>query len=163
MLDRGPLVKLFRCYIDGRFVEGRQQFPDVNPADGSVIAQVSEADRDMVDAAVRAARQALDGEWGRLSVRDRVKTLHGIAGGIEARFDDFVAAEVADTGKPVSLASKLDVPRAAANFRVFADLLGTAGLEAFQTDTADGSTALNFENPSGWWVSSLLGICLFFC
>jgi aminomuconate-semialdehyde/2-hydroxymuconate-6-semialdehyde dehydrogenase len=144
MLDRGPLVKLFRCYIDGRFVEGRQQFPDVNPADGSLIAQVSEADRDMVGAAVRAARQALDGEWGRLSVRDRVKTLHGIAGGIEARFDDFVAAEVADTGKPVSLASKLDVPRAAANFRVFADLLGTAGLEAFQTDTADGSTALNY-------------------
>lgn len=138
------MVKVFRCYIDGHFVEGGRQFPDVNPADGSVIAQVSEADRDMVDAAVRAARRALDGEWGRLSVRDRVKALHGIAGGIEARFDDFVAAEVADTGKPVSLASKLDVPRAAANFRIFADLMGTAGMEAFQTDTADGSTALNY-------------------
>jgi len=144
MMRYWAIVKLFRCYIDGRFVEGGRQFPDINPADGSVIAQVSEADRGTVDAAVCAAREALAGEWGRLSVRDRAAVLHGIASAIEARFDEFVAAEVADTGKPVSLASKLDVPRAAANFRAFADLLGTAGLEAFQTDTADGSTALNY-------------------
>ena len=56
----------------------------------------------------------------------------------------FVAAEVADTGKPVSLASRLDVPRAAANFRVFADLIKTAGIESFQTETPDGKSALNY-------------------
>jgi aminomuconate-semialdehyde/2-hydroxymuconate-6-semialdehyde dehydrogenase len=63
---------------------------------------------------------------------------------IEARFDCFVEAEVADTGKPVTLAAKLDVPRAAANFRAFADLIKTAGLESFQTETPDGKNALNY-------------------
>ena len=46
--------------------------------------------------------------------------------------------------KPVSLASKLDIPRAAANFRVFADLVKMAGLESFQTETLDGANALNY-------------------
>ncbi|HVI79617.1 MAG TPA: 2-hydroxymuconic semialdehyde dehydrogenase, partial [Candidatus Acidoferrum sp.] len=137
-------VKSIQNYIDGKFVGGRREFPDVNPADGSVIAQVSEADRDLVDAAVQTARRALRGEWGRLGVRDRAARLHRVADAIEARFDCFVAAEVADTGKPVTLASRLDVPRAAANFRVFADLIKTAGLDSFQTETPDGKTALNY-------------------
>jgi aminomuconate-semialdehyde/2-hydroxymuconate-6-semialdehyde dehydrogenase len=116
----------------------------VNPADGTVIAQVTEADEAQVDEAVHAARRALRGEWGRLGVRERAARLHRVADAIEKRFDCFVQAEVADTGKPVSLASKLDVPRAAANFRVFADLVKVAGLESFQTETPDGTNALNY-------------------
>lgn len=137
-------VKLIQNYIDGEFVQGNPHFPDVNPADGSVIAQVTEANKDQVDAAVQAARKALRGEWGRLAVQERAARLHNVAKAIEARFDCFVAAEVADTGKPVALASRLDVPRAAANFRVFADLIKTAGLESFQTETPDGKNALNY-------------------
>jgi aminomuconate-semialdehyde/2-hydroxymuconate-6-semialdehyde dehydrogenase len=139
-----PEVKCILNYIDGRFVRGKREFADVNPADGTVIAQVSEADQSLVDDAVGAARKALRGDWGRLSVRDRANLLRQIAAGIEARSDCFVAAEVADTGKPVALASRLDVPRAAANFRAFADLISTAGLEAFQTETPDGKNALNY-------------------
>ena len=137
-------MKFIQNYIDGKFVGGSRQFADVNPADGTVTAQVVEADEDLVDGAVRAARKALRGEWGHLSVRERAARLHKVADAIEARFDCFVAAEVADTGKPISLASKLDVPRAAANFRVFADLIKVAGLESFQTETPDGKSALNY-------------------
>jgi aminomuconate-semialdehyde/2-hydroxymuconate-6-semialdehyde dehydrogenase len=137
-------VKLIQNYIDGRFVPGKCEFADVNPANGTVIAQVTEADRAQVDEAVCAARRALRGEWGRLGVRERAARLHRVAGAIEKRFDCFVQAEVADTGKPVSLASELDVPRAAANFRVFADLLKMSGLESFQTETPDGTNALNY-------------------
>jgi aminomuconate-semialdehyde/2-hydroxymuconate-6-semialdehyde dehydrogenase len=144
-------VKSILNYIDGQFVRGKREFPDINPADGSVIAQVSEADQSLVDAAVRAARKALDGEWSRLSTRERAAALYRIAEVIDSRFDCFVAAEVADTGKPLALASKLDVPRAAANFRVFADLIKTAALESFQTETPDGKRALNyaFRKPLG--------------
>src|SRR5579862_4784818 len=138
------LVKLIQNYIDGKFVGGSREFADVNPADGSVIAQVTEADKDLVDAAVRAARKAFHGEWGQLGVRERAARLYKIADAIEGRFDCFVAAEVADTGKPASLAKRLDVPRAAANFRAFADLIKTAGLESFQTETPDGKNALNY-------------------
>jgi aminomuconate-semialdehyde/2-hydroxymuconate-6-semialdehyde dehydrogenase len=138
------LVKSILNYIDGQFVRGKQEFADVNPADGSLIAQVTEADHGLVDDAVQAARKALRGGWGRLAIRERAARLYKVADAIEARFDCFVAAEVADTGKPVALASKLDVPRAAANFRAFADLIKTAGLESFQTDTPDGKSALNY-------------------
>jgi aminomuconate-semialdehyde/2-hydroxymuconate-6-semialdehyde dehydrogenase len=137
-------VKLIQNYIDGRFVRGKREFADVNPADGTVIAQVTEADRAQVDEAVHAARRALCGEWGRLGVRGRAARLHRIADAIEKRSDCFVEAEVADTGKPVALASKLDVPRAAANFRVFSDLVKMSGLESFQTETPDGTSALNY-------------------
>jgi aminomuconate-semialdehyde/2-hydroxymuconate-6-semialdehyde dehydrogenase len=137
-------LKSIQNYIDGQFVSGKREFADVNPADGNVIAQVAEADQDLVDDAVRAARKALRGDWGRMAIRERAARLHKVADTIEARFDCFVQAEVADTGKPVTLASKLDVPRASANFRVFADLIKTAGLESFQTETPDGKNALNY-------------------
>ncbi len=140
----GYFVKSIQNYIDGRFTPGKTEFADVNPADGTTIAQVAEADAQQVDEAVYAARQAQHGEWGCLSVRERAARLHRVADAIEKRFACFVQAEVADTGKPVSLASRLDVPRAAANFRVFADLVKMAGLESFQTETADGAQALNY-------------------
>lgn len=137
-------MKSILNYIGGAFVRGDREFADVNPADGTVIAQVSEANEELVDNAVQAARTAAKGEWGRSTVRERVARLYKVAESIEKHFDCFVAAEVADTGKPVALASQLDVPRAAANFRVFADLINTAALESFQTETADGKNALNY-------------------
>jgi aminomuconate-semialdehyde/2-hydroxymuconate-6-semialdehyde dehydrogenase len=137
-------VKSILNYIDGQFVRWKRGFPDVNPANGAVIAEVSEADQELVNDAVNAARTALQKEWGRLSVRERAARLYRVADAIEARFDDFLQAEVADTGKPIRLAAKLDIPRAAANFRAFADAIKTAGLESFETDTADGKNALNY-------------------
>src|SRR4051794_17903494 len=68
-------VKVIQNYIAGKFVRGSCEFADVNPADGSEIAQVTEADRDLVDAAVQSARKALRGEWGRLGVRERAARL----------------------------------------------------------------------------------------
>jgi len=139
-------MKLLQSFIDGRFVAGAREFPDINPADGTVIASVTEADANLVDAAVAAARNALTGEWGRTGVRQRAAILYKIAELIEARFDCFVRAEVADTGKPISLASRLDVPRGAANFRAFADLIKTAGQESYETETPDGHRALNYTH-----------------
>ena len=137
-------MKALHNYIDGRFVAGKREFTDINPADGTIVANVTEADQSMVDGAVQSARRAMLGTWGRCGVRERAAMLYKIADAIETRFDCFVQAEVADTGKPISLASRLDVPRAAANFRTFADVVKTAGVEAFQTETIDGREALNY-------------------
>jgi aminomuconate-semialdehyde/2-hydroxymuconate-6-semialdehyde dehydrogenase len=136
-------VKQIQNYIDGRFVPTANKFADVNPADGTVIAEVTEADEGQVDEAVHAARRALHGEWARIGIGERASLLHRVADEIVKRFDCFVQAEVADTGKPISLASKLDIPRAVANFRVFADLIKMSGLESFQTETPDGANALD--------------------
>ncbi len=137
--------KLLQNYVNGQFVRGPREFQDINPADGSVIAQVSEADKSLVNQAVESARRALTGDWGKLTVPARAAVLHKIADGIEARFNDFVEAEVADTGKPISLASKIDIPRGAANFRIFADLVKAAGIEAFRTEISDSVSALNYS------------------
>jgi aminomuconate-semialdehyde/2-hydroxymuconate-6-semialdehyde dehydrogenase len=131
-------------FIDGRFVPADPTFEKRSPVDGRLIARVAEAGKEEVDAAVRAARAALHGEWGRMDVAKRAALLHALAGEIERRFDEFLEAEVADTGKPVSLARHLDIPRGAANFRIFADMVKNVATEAFQMPTPDGGGALNY-------------------
>ncbi|MEU6389174.1 2-hydroxymuconic semialdehyde dehydrogenase [Streptomyces sp. NPDC046939] len=145
MTDDAPteIVQL-RNFIDGRFVEGADTFDKISPVDGARVAVVHEAGQETVDAAVRAARRAFDGRWGLSTDRDRAALLRRIADGIEARFEEFVDAEIRDTGKPVALARELDVARAAANFRSFADTISSAGLDSYLTDTAEGRSALNY-------------------
>ncbi len=135
-----------RHFIDGRYVASAadKRYDNVNPATGETIGQVHEAGRAEVDAAVAAARAALAGEWGRLPLAERVERLYRVADGINARFDDFLAAECADTGKPFSLARHIDIPRGAANFKIFADVVKNVAAESFRMDTPDGRGALNY-------------------
>ncbi|MFC0542495.1 2-hydroxymuconic semialdehyde dehydrogenase [Kutzneria chonburiensis] len=125
-----------RNFVGGRFVDGGAAFDDINPVDGSLVATVHEASAELVDSAVRAARRAVDGVWGRCPAAERVRLLRRIADLIDERFDDLLAAEVADTGKPAPLAAELDITRAAANFRAAADIVAAAGLDSFLTDKA---------------------------
>ena len=118
-------------YVAGQFVTSNKQFDDINPVDGSLVGKVHEADKATVDNAVAAAREALQGPWGMLTVADRAALLEKVADGIDARFDDFVAAEIADTGKPLAQASTLDIPRGSANLRFFADLVRSMHGERF--------------------------------
>jgi aminomuconate-semialdehyde/2-hydroxymuconate-6-semialdehyde dehydrogenase len=131
-------------FIDGARVTTGRWFDDVDPATGQVHARVAEAGVDEVDRAVQAAQRAIKGPWGRLSLQDRCALLERVADGIMARFDDFLAAEVRDTGKPVSLARTLDIPRGAANFRIFAAMARAQSAPSYMTDTADGAGALNY-------------------
>ncbi|QFG27736.1 2-hydroxymuconic semialdehyde dehydrogenase (plasmid) [Pseudomonas umsongensis] len=146
-------MKEIKHFINGAFVgsaSGRT-FEDINPSNGQVIGHVHEAGRAEVDAAVKAARAALKGPWGKLSVAERAEILHRVADGITARFDEFLEAECLDTGKPKSLASHIDIPRGAANFKVFADLLKNVANEAFEMATPDGAGAINYavRRPKG--------------
>lgn len=136
-------MKQYRNYINGRFVESEKRFAGINPATGVRFADVHEATQEMVGEAIAAGKQAVR-SWGASSIADRADMLYRIADEIDRRADDFLDAEILDTGKPVSLASKLDIPRGAANFRVFADILKTAPLETFRTELAGGSHAINY-------------------
>lgn len=142
--DAARAPRLLRHYIDGEFVASATTFADVSPVDGTLVAQVCEADAAAVDQAVRAARAAQLSGWRDTTPAQRADWLHRIADGIQARFDDFVAAEVADTGRPLTQARTLDVARGIANFRTFADLIRTANSEFFETHTLDGSEYINY-------------------
>lgn len=137
-------MRQYKNYVDGQFVESSSRFDDFNPADGSVIAHVHEADRATVNRAIEAGRRAVAGPWGKMSIADRADLLYRIADQIEKRFEDFLSAEMSDTGKPTSMASTIDIPRGAANFRIFADMIKTAPLEAFRTDLHGGAHAINY-------------------
>ncbi|VTU46635.1 2-hydroxymuconic semialdehyde dehydrogenase (plasmid) [Variovorax sp. SRS16] len=144
-------MKQFLNFIGGEFVATGKTFDDRAPVDNRLIGQVHEAGAAEVDAAVRAARAALQGEWGRMSVARRVALLHAVADEIDRRFDDFLQAEMADTGKPHALASHVDIPRGAANFKAFADIVKNVPAESFEMATPDGGHALNYalRSPVG--------------
>ncbi|AZV92565.1 2-hydroxymuconic semialdehyde dehydrogenase [Bordetella sp. J329] len=137
-------AKEFRHFINGEWVSSPRTFENRNPADNSLVGMIHEAGEQEVDAAVRAARAALRGPWGKMTVAQRMELLHKVADGIQRRHAEFLAAEVADTGKPVHLAGHLDIPRGAANFKVFADLMKNVPTESFMMDTPDGGKAVNY-------------------
>lgn len=146
-------MKEIKHYINGQYVgsAGGRLFDNVNPATGKVIAKVHEAGREEVDAAVQAAKAALRGPWGKMTEDQRGAILHKVADGINARFDEFLDAECLDTGKPKAMASHIDIPRGAANFKVFADLVKSVPTESFEMPTPDGAGAINYavRRPKG--------------
>ncbi len=137
-------MKQFLNFINGEFVATGKTFDKRTPTTNAVIGAVHEAGRPEVDAAVAAARTALSGPWGQIGVVKRTDLLHKLADAINARFDEFLAAELADTGKPHSLASHVDIPRGAANFKVFADIVKNVPTESFEMVTPDGGKAISY-------------------
>lgn len=95
------------------------QYLDVyNPANGTVYAQLPHSDGSDVESAVRAAKKAKV-TWANTRVEERSRILLRIADIIERELEPLAIAESKDNGKPVSLAKKVDIPRAASNFRFF--------------------------------------------
>ncbi|GLR67027.1 2-hydroxymuconic semialdehyde dehydrogenase [Acidocella aquatica] len=140
-------------FINGAFTQGTsgKYYDNICPVDGSRIGSVPEGGKAEIDAAVKAARAALDGPWGQMSLNERSVLLGKVAAEINRRFDEFLAAECLDTGKPASLASHIDIPRGAANFTMFTDVAKTVSTECFTTPTPDGAGAMNYglRRPRG--------------
>ena len=131
-------------FIDGEYVATDKWYENRNPINNKVIGMVAEAGEKEVDAAVKAAKAALKGPWGSMSLQKRIELLEALVVEINNRFDDFLEAECADTGKPKSMASHVDIPRGAANFKVFADMVKNVPTEFFEMTTPDGGKAINY-------------------
>ncbi len=146
-------MKEFKNFINGEYIANvsGKTYENRNPVDNSLIGLVYEAGKPEVDAAVAAAKAALHGPWGKLSVVERCAMLDAIVAEINNRFDDFLQAEIADTGKPAHLASHIDIPRGAANFKIFTDTIKNVSTESFEMRTPDGKTARSYgvRTPRG--------------
>jgi aldehyde dehydrogenase (NAD+) len=92
----------------------------VNPATEDTIAMVASAGREDVDAAVAAARAALDGPWGQLSARERGRLVHRMATRVMERADEIARLETLHNGKPISESRHIEIPAAAECFEYFA-------------------------------------------
>ena len=143
----------FKHFINGEFVASSNgaTFENRAPVDNSLIGMVHEATAADVDRAVKAAKAALSGPWAEMTQAQRTSLLNKVAARINERFEEFLAAECLDTGKPRSIAAHIDIPRGAANFTAFSETLANHPTETFKLDTPDGAGAVNYghRTPKG--------------
>jgi aldehyde dehydrogenase (NAD+) len=92
----------------------------VNPATEEVIAQVASAGKEDVDAAVAAARAALNGPWGKMSARERGRLVSRLADRLLERLDEVARLETLHNGKPISESRNIEIPAAAECFEYYA-------------------------------------------
>ncbi|HKS25377.1 MAG TPA: aldehyde dehydrogenase [Thermoanaerobaculia bacterium] len=128
-------------FIAGEFVPPRSgnYLDDVNPSTEEKIAEIPDSDERDVDDAVQAAARAFPA-WSRTAAAERSRLLLKFADCIEQNFDELAELEARDSGKPLTLARTLDIPRAVANFRFFATAILHQSSDAHITDT----TAINY-------------------
>jgi aminomuconate-semialdehyde/2-hydroxymuconate-6-semialdehyde dehydrogenase len=139
---------LLNNYIGGELVDpASKAYLDVyEPATGKAYARVPDSDANDVARAVGAAERAFP-RWASTPAADRSRVLRRIAELIERDLESLARAESVDTGKPLSLARRLDIPRAAQNFSFFADAITQHASEAHLMDGA----AINYtlRDPLG--------------
>src|SRR5437870_6775028 len=122
-------------FIGGEFREptSGKYLDNIEPATGKPYSQVADSGKEDVDLAVAAAEKAFI-DWSKKPAAERSKILLRIADLIERDLEKFARAESIDTGKPITLARTLDIPRAVANFRFFATAILHTENEAHVTD-----------------------------
>lgn len=132
--------------IDGRLqAPANGRYLDVfEPATGEVFAHCPDGDAADVEAAAQAAQRAAPG-WAAMPIEQRAHLLQRLAGLLEAQLEEFVALESRDSGKPLALARRVDIPRAVSNLRYFAAAVTTWGSQSHAMETGTpGSGAINY-------------------
>ena len=99
--------------VEGNYID------NFEPATGKVYSQIPNSSEADVERAVEAAERALP-IWSQMGIAKRAEIMRKLSQGIERRLDEFAKAESKDNGKPLKLASAVDIPRAVSNFHFFA-------------------------------------------
>jgi aminomuconate-semialdehyde/2-hydroxymuconate-6-semialdehyde dehydrogenase len=115
------------------------------PATGQVHSPAPASTKEDVDAAVQAAHRAFPA-WSALSPRERSTHIIALADLIDANLEPLARAESIDTGKPISLARSVDIPRAAANLRFFANAVLDVPRESHDFDGTGTPGAIPAHN-----------------
>lgn len=115
------LQERYKLFINGEWRDASdgQTVKTYSPVDGSLLAEVAEATKEDVDAAVSSAREAFK-TWKNSTVKERAKILNQIADIIDANAELLATVETMDNGKPIRETMAVDVPLAAEHFRYFA-------------------------------------------
>src|SRR6516165_5414633 len=103
-----------------REASGGRTIPVINPSTEEVIAEVAAAEQADVDAAVAAARAALNGPWGTWSARERGRIVWKIGEKLMERADEIARLETLHNGKPIFESRQIEVPASAECFQYYA-------------------------------------------
>ena len=137
---RNFIANEWRDAVDGEHIDVR------NPSTGQVLAKLARGRREDVDLAVAAARQALSGEWGRLTATERGRILSRIATGVLENIDRLTGIEARDVGKALTQA-RADVVALARYLEFYG-----ASADKVHGDTIpyqNGFTVLTIYEPHG--------------
>jgi aminomuconate-semialdehyde/2-hydroxymuconate-6-semialdehyde dehydrogenase len=141
-------MKRLANFINGQFQAPASgaYLPVFDPSKGKPYAEAPDSDEQDVALAVSAAKAAQE-KWANTSIDERYRVLNNIALGIEKRADELAAAESQDNGKPVWLAKQVDIPRASANFRFFAQAITQFASQSH--DNGPGGFNYTLRSPLG--------------
>ncbi|TXB61438.1 aldehyde dehydrogenase [Phaeodactylibacter luteus] len=133
--------KYIKNYIGGALVPAKSgaYLDNITPATGEVYSYLPDSDGEDAEAAIAAAAKAA-AEWSHAEPRTRFRLLMRIADIIEQNLEVFARAEATDSGKPVTMARTVDIPRSQSNFRFFA----TAALQFSSESHHMPGTAINY-------------------
>ena len=138
-----PLLMLkIENYIGGEMVKpaSGEYLENFNPATGEVYSLIPDSDDRDVHLAVQAGQNAFPA-WSKTSPEERFSVIMRLVALIERDSDELALAESIDNGKTLAIAKRLDIPRAAANFRFYA----TAAMHtANESHDTVGQNALNY-------------------
>ena len=112
-----------KMLINGKWLDAAsgQMFPTYDPATGEVLAEIAEGDREDINRAVNAARQAFEnGPWRKLTASERGRMIWKLGDLLEQNLEELAELESLDNGKPLTVARAADVPLAADLFRYMA-------------------------------------------
>jgi aminomuconate-semialdehyde/2-hydroxymuconate-6-semialdehyde dehydrogenase len=132
---------ILQNYLNGQLVPplSGNYLDSINPATGDVHASIPASGKADVEAAYQAAKAAFPA-WSQLPIQERAAYLERIAQGIDAHLEGLATAESNDSGKPLSLARRVDIPRARDNFRYFSQ-----AITQFHSETYDmGKQGFNY-------------------
>ncbi|SFD37612.1 aminomuconate-semialdehyde/2-hydroxymuconate-6-semialdehyde dehydrogenase [Bacillus sp. OV194] len=112
-------------FIDGEYVEARSgsTFDSINPATNEKLAAVANGSPEDAERAIESAKKAFDtGVWSKMPVEERSDILCRMSDRIMENVDELAMVETLDVGKPIKESRGFDIPRAASNFRFFAEM-----------------------------------------
>lgn len=139
-----------RLFINGEYTDAAAggRFSTINPANGEVIAELSEGMPQDIDRAVAAARAAFrSGCWSRMAPRDRMDVLYTFADMVDAHAEELAVLETLDMGKPIGDVVAEDIPAVISTIRFMAE--GIDKIEGSVTNTDKDSMHLVIREPLG--------------
>ena len=129
------------------YINGQYENPSSNewidnycPANGEVYGRIPNSSKEDVEEAYNSAKSAFR-QWSQTTLEERSRIMIRISELLEANLQRFAEAESRDNGKPISLAKEVDIPRAASNFRFFANAITQFASESHESV---GQDAINY-------------------
>ena len=92
-------MEQYKNYINGHFVNSNKKFQSINPMTEEPWAEISAADINDVNNAVKAASEAFNGEWSKFLPQQRSKVLRTIGDKLIENAELLGTIETRDTGK----------------------------------------------------------------